>query len=87
MEPVIRSFEASNNREERRELRRKIEAKTVSVPESYKWAGIGFIPLKYKGLEHLSFLPEAEAEYDFDRNTGRGKGLVPLRQKEMWAYQ
>ena len=75
LQPIIKAFDQTEDREQKRQLRRQIEAKSIAVREA-TLQHIELLPLNVKGLEYLWWIPETDAVYQFNSETLQGTGLV-----------
>lgn len=81
LKELIMEFEQESDRFRRRELRRKIEAKAISVRENtIRNLKMTLVPFNTPGLEYLSWILTSDAEYSFDPKTMKGHGLVFRRE-------
>lgn len=77
---LVQQFEEEKDRAIRRKIRREIEQYTVSLNENMlRRRNAVLVPLQVQGLDYISWIMDSDAEYRFDEQELRGKGLVYRR--------
>jgi len=77
---LVQRFQEEHDRINRRNIRREIEQYAVSLNENMLHSRKAvLVPLQVQGLDYLSWIMDTDAEYCFDEQELRGKGLVYRR--------
>ncbi|KAF1083732.1 CRISPR-associated endonuclease/helicase Cas3 [Sporotomaculum syntrophicum] len=85
VEKLIKQLGRETDKNRRRKCRQEIEKMSVPLNEkTLRIKDVALCPLEARGLEHLSWIMDTDADYEFDENTLQGSGLVYKKKADIF---